>query len=267
MALLENLQTVLAGQVGLAGLYFEDLADGETLAINADEPFPGASVIKVPLLVEIMRRAAAGELDLAQTSHFPLNEARFRETDSSGILTHLTSPVTLSLQDLCVLMIIESDNIATNALYDLAPDANHTLAGLGLTRTRLTHPIRDFPRLRADDANPITAREIAELYKRIYRGELPNSAAMLAILKDQHASALMPGLLLDDESITFAHKTGGVKGVLHDTGLILTDRFACTLSLLSKRNPSRVAAGLALAKCAKLIFDYLQEKHLGITHA
>ncbi|MBL8055103.1 MAG: serine hydrolase [Anaerolineales bacterium] len=257
----DDLQAALAGRTGLAGVYFEDLADGETLALHADEPFPGASVIKVPLLVEIMRRAAAGELDLAQTLHFPLNEDRFRETDSSGILTHLTSPVTLSLRDLCLLMIIESDNVATNALYDLAPDANQTLAGLGLTRTRLTHPIRDFPRLRADDANPVTAREIGALYRDIYHSRLPNSALMLEILTEQHAASLMPALLLDDETLVFAHKTGSVKGVLHDTGLILGPGWAAVLCLLSKRNPARVPAGQALAEAARLVVEYLRAKH------
>jgi len=259
--LVTAVQAELAAFPGTFGFYFEDLADGEVVSLNPNVPFPGASVIKVPLMVEIFRRAEAGELALEQKIHLPLHEARYRETDSSGILTHLTSPVDLSIADLCMLMIIESDNIATNVLYELAPQANGALEKLGLSQTRLTHPIVDFVQLRRDDANPITPREIARLYTLIYRKQLPGSDDMLAILKEQHAESLIPALLSDEVGVTFAHKTGGVQGVMHDTGLVWTERFAYVVALLTKGGQASVPTRQALARASKVVFETMRGKY------
>lgn len=245
---------------GVPGAYFCDLGDGEAHSLNPDEPFPGASVMKVPLLVELARLANLGELDLTERVMLPLDQPEYRSTDSSGILTHLTTPIALSILDLCTLMIIESDNIATNLLYDRAPQVNATLAALGLRQTRVTHPIVDFVRLRADDANPITAREMGELYAAIHRRTLPNSALLFEILREQHSESLIPAYLRDEEGVTFAHKTGGVQGVMHDTGLVLTERFAYVLCLLTKRGTNKVETTRLMATTSQNIYDYMQKK-------
>ncbi len=169
--LLDRLRAGIESRVarcdGIVGLYVEDLATGETIAIEPDRQFPVASVIKVPILWDLFARADEGRLDLRTRLRLP--ELR---VGGGGTLEHLSPEAELSLRDLALFMVTESDNDATNALIDhLGIDGvNARLDALGLPRTRLRRRMMDLDAARAGRENVSTPREMAALMKRVRSG-------------------------------------------------------------------------------------------------
>jgi beta-lactamase class A len=242
----------------ILGLYVEDLSDGECLDLDADRLFPLASVIKTPIMAHCMRA-----LDLAETIDLELSAPEFSQEDGSGVLTYLTSRVTLNMRDLIALSIIESDNLATNVLIRRAGmDAiNQTMRDLGMAQTRLTHLIEDFPTLRQPGSNPGTPRDLGKLYRAIFRGELPNSAMMIDILCKQKYTSRLPYFLPDLDDLRVGHKTGTLNTLTHDSGLVLCPRFNYTICAFVQHDSITANASLLIARCSELVYRYMEQKH------
>ncbi|HEX2315958.1 MAG TPA: serine hydrolase [Thermomonospora sp.] len=117
-----------------------DVDTGRRVGVRPDEPVVVASVMKLPLLVALHRRAAAGALDL--TERVTLRPAD-RTAGPTG-LAMLRDEVTISLRDLAALMITVSDNAAADALFARVGVAtvNAVLADLGLHRTHVAGDCR-----------------------------------------------------------------------------------------------------------------------------
>ncbi len=112
-------------------LYVKFTASGEEIRVKADKLMDSMSTIKIPILVTLFRLVDAGELDLAQT--FSL-ETRFKRF-GTGVLQYMDDGMIFTLRDAATLMIIESDNTATDYCYQAigGPDAvNATMRELGL---------------------------------------------------------------------------------------------------------------------------------------
>ena len=189
-----------------------DLSDGAAFGVNADVVFPQFSAIKIPILVELFRRADAEPNLLAQ--RLRVNAAN--RTGGSGILGAFGDDSSeLSLYDLAVLMIALSDNTATNLLIDtLGMDAiNQTIAALGHTRTRLQRKMIRPEASARDEENLSTPAEAAALMHQLARGKLPLSAqaaarvrAILEIDKPDPARDPLPA------DLRMAFKPGGGPG-------------------------------------------------------
>jgi outer membrane protein len=121
------------------GLYAKNLDTGEVLAVNADQRFPTASLIKVAVMVETYHQLAEGKLrrDTSLTL-----KASDKAGDETVPLNVLHAGTTLTVGDLLPLMIAWSDNTATNLLVGLVGTANvdKCLDSYGLTQTRLYRP-------------------------------------------------------------------------------------------------------------------------------
>ena len=130
----QNLQARLRPQMdafpGVAGVAVRDVTDGGGLSLNGDEVFPTASTIKIHVLVQLLALAEAREVDMTE----PIALDPSTVVQGSGILWHMTGPVTLSLRDITTLMILVSDNTATDICID---GTNALLRSLGLTATTL----------------------------------------------------------------------------------------------------------------------------------
>lgn len=112
-------------------LYVKYTASGDEIRVNADKMMDSMSTIKIPILVTLFRMADAGELDLARTYAL---ETRFKRF-GTGILQYMDDGMIFTLRDAATLMIIESDNTATDYCYEAVggPDAvNATMRQLGL---------------------------------------------------------------------------------------------------------------------------------------
>jgi beta-lactamase class A len=125
-------------------IYVEELTSGETVAIDADAVYETFSVIKVPLMATVLQRVADGKLSLDQRLALRLDQRRI----PSGVLYALDPGLRPTIRDLITLMIIVSDNVATDALGDLVGrDAvTRHMEELGLPRTRLRFSDLDWDR-------------------------------------------------------------------------------------------------------------------------
>ena len=212
----------LPGKISLVAWQGET---GERLEYHPDLPQVAASVIKIPVMVEAFRRREAGLLDFSE-------EVTLRPEDkmpSCGALTYMHDGLRVQVRDLVTLMIILSDNTATNLLIDrLGIDAvNRTARELGLSAgTCLRRRLFDAERSRQGIENTVTAGDMAALLDKMLRGDLISPAAsaeMLRILGDQRLNGKMP-FYLHSRGIGCAHKTGEDDGITHDVGIIQTEQ-------------------------------------------
>lgn len=204
---------------GRAGLYCQDLSTGKEWSVRGEEAFEAASVIKLPILVELFRQLAAGEA--REEESFTIGEAD--KLPSCGALNYLHTGLSVTLMDLAVLMIIVSDNTATNLLIRrLGMDnINSTIREMGMTTTRLRRLLFDSEASARGVKNTVSPAEIGRLLAALYRGEVVSPAAsarMLSILGDQRLNGKFPFWL--DGKVKCAHKTGEDSGITHDVGIL-----------------------------------------------
>ena len=204
---------------GKVGVYYRPL-DGEAVGFNEDLPLIAASVIKLPVMVEAVRCIEVGELDPDERVTVP-PEAKL---PSCGALTYLHDELTVTAMDLITLMIILSDNTATNLLIDrLDMEAvNRTMAELDIPGIALRRKLFDAEQSRRGVENTVTARGIGLLLTRMATGTLLGGKAdsqMMSILKNQRLNGKLP-FFLHGRGVKIAHKTGEDDGITHDVGVV-----------------------------------------------
>jgi beta-lactamase class A len=206
-------------QSRLTAIASVDLTNGDRFGVHESLVFPQGSAIKVPILVELYRQAEAGLLTVDERIRIDRADAvagsqlqHFRDGGSE-----------LSLHDLAVLMIIVSDNMATNLLIDRLGMNNVTraMADLGLPETKLQRKmIRPEESARGNE-NLSTPQESATLMERIYRCDLGigRSACreLRAVLEIPHAGAIQDAV---PAGIVVGQKTGSITGVAVNWGYV-----------------------------------------------
>ena len=177
-----DLQRLAAAAPGVVGISVVDLSSGQRFGVNEGLVFPQGSAIKIPILIELYRRADLGELRL--TDRLPVR--RDNQVGGSGLLQYFADGGSeMSVHDLAVAMIVLSDNSATNILIDrLGMDrVSRTMAELGAGQTKLQRKmIRPEESARGNE-NLSTPAEAADLMVRIARCHLPLATASCAGLK------------------------------------------------------------------------------------
>lgn len=136
-----ELSRIGSGYSGTWTAAVTDLKSGVHIAIDEDAIMPTASLIKVPVLVALYRAARDGKLALADRTTY--EQAHYCR--GSGVLQHMTPGVEMSVRDAAMLMIVISDNAATNMCIDLVglDEINNTMGELGLHRTHLLQRLGD----------------------------------------------------------------------------------------------------------------------------
>jgi len=211
---LVEIATRLDGELGYCII---DLTSGERLARLGTRPFPTASTIKIAVLYELFAQADEQRLRLDEARPLP-DVAR---AAGSGVLQHLESPV-LSLTDYATLMIMLSDNSATNTLIDaVGMDAvNRRMRGLGLEQTWLQRRMIDTEAARAGRENLASPCDVARLLEAIHTGKgvsTSSQAGMLAILRKPKSTPFTRAI---PAGIPVASKPGGLDGVSVDAALV-----------------------------------------------
>ncbi|GAB3887143.1 serine hydrolase [Spirosoma agri] len=186
---------------------------------RADERVPSASVIKLPIMIEIMERVRAGLLDLDKM-HSLLDSEK---TGGDGVLKTYPHQRQVSYRDMLRLMLIQSDNTATNIfINELGRDAiNRRIRQLGLTKTQLNRVMMDTLAARQGRENYVTAGEMNVLLEKIYRKQVatPNLCdQMIDILKQNEDTVTIPRLL--PKGTVVAHKTGTLPYVRGDAAIV-----------------------------------------------
>lgn len=226
---------------GKMSVFVDDL-QGHTVEVGADEEFETASTIKAFILAALYLQAQRGKADLAEEITY--EQSQF--VDGSGMLRALGVGAKLKVKDTATMMIICSDNIATNMIIDyLGLDTiNACIRELGFAHTVLHNPLH-FDRYRR--LGTTTPRDYAALFARIAKGELVSreaSAEMLAILRQQHYNTMLthdfPQYYLDCEEtgapelIWVASKSGSMNACRNDGGIVHTPYGEYVIVLMNK---------------------------------
>lgn len=226
----ENVSAVEHSVDGVMGVTIVDLQTGERLGWNQDAVFPIASAIKLPILIELLRQsqlAAAGTPGLARLT----DSYAWRRQDviaDSNILAGLSAGAVLSNQDLATFMVVVSDNGATNVLIDRVhlESVNSLLGRLALSHTRLRRKMVDSQAVRRGLENTSTPAELAQLWEKLYRGQLLDAAhtelalRLLSLRKADFLSAELP----EELGLRIASKPGSLDGARTDAGIIWAGR-------------------------------------------
>ena len=160
---------------GVVGYAIVDLTNGDRFERQAAQPFPTASTIKLAVLYELLKQADEKRLRLDEPKPIPPS----LRVGGSGVLQQLSNPV-LSLRDCAVLMMMASDNTATNLLIDRLgiAEINAAIRAAGLERTELWGRI-DSSAFSGDKAGlgVATPGELVRFFRRLRRGELLGTEA------------------------------------------------------------------------------------------
>ena len=238
----------------------KDLDTGDAILFHADRRVKTASVIKFPMLIHVATAVSRGELSWEELLTLRAEE----KVDGSGVLTQLTAGITLSLRDICVLMMVLSDNTATNMVIERLGTApiNATIAALGCPGTVVFRKSYspDTPESAEFGLGSTTPADQISLLERVARGEigsLEESGNVEKMLEAQQYRDCIPRYL--PEEWKYAGKTGSIDGVRNDVGLITTPagrRFALAIfcqNLTDLRWTADNAGHIACARAARLL--------------
>jgi beta-lactamase class A len=214
------------------GVYFHDLAGGDSLTLGAATRFHAASTMKVPVMIQLFRDRDAGLLSLddsiivTNTFHSIVDGSPYQldKADDSDSSLYARVGERVAIGALIELMETVSSNLATNLLIGRvdASRANATAHSLGADSILVLRGVEDGKAYRAGLSNTTTARDLGVLLAAIAEGRAASAAScreMLAILGRQRFNEGIPAGL--PAGTTVYHKTGWIaKVVYHDAALV-----------------------------------------------
>ena len=251
-----RLREIAGGVHGAMGVAVLDLKSGEHFAINENLIFPQGSAIKIPILLEVYKQASADKLKLSDLRW--LNKTD--QVGGSGVLFELGDHTSqLSIRDLGVLMIVLSDNTATNMLIELVgmENVNKMLAALGLQQTRLQRKMLNTAASGRGEENIATPAEAARIMEILYRGEFLNRQvcdAILAILKKPKSGSINAALPAD---IPVAFKPGGISGVATEWAIVYLKERPYVVVVMENYAMGEEAA-TAMKEISRTLYDYFR---------
>lgn len=258
-ALKQRLEHIAAGFHGHLTLYAEQLNTGRTVALDADRPVQTASVIKLAILYEAMEEVRSGKLRWDQKLVLAPGDA----VSGSGVLAFFDAPLQLTLKDVLSMMIIVSDNTATNLAIDTigVGPVNARMEAIGLRNTHLYKKVMKPPTepMPADQLKfglgKTTAREMATLMARIGLCQLgPESGSSpslsstdvaicdvaLSMLRNQFYRNTIPrfleGVDTSETGSAIASKTGSLDAVRNDVAIVAGKEGPMVLSIFTYGN-------------------------------
>lgn len=296
MSLQQTIEKILAETSATFGVSIKHTATKEEVNINENKPFQMASVFKVPILLTLYEKAFNGEIDLTERVEITEED----EVPGSGVIQEMDPGINLTIKDLATLMIIVSDNLATDKLYHMLGKESiaQTLVNHGLddiyihqsTWDLLSYAVGVKPKSFSKDAldelnerlfsdkeeyrddivfkedvtnNMSTPRAMTRLYEMLDNKQFISaecSEAVLDILSRQQMSQRIPGRL--PFGTKAAHKTGSIGSAINDAGIVYLpdDKGAYIISLFSVDNETSVAGVDIASRISKAAYDYFLEQ-------
>jgi beta-lactamase class A len=253
---------------GKVAIAVKHLGSGESYCLNADEPMPTASLIKLPVMLEVYQQAEEGKVKLTD----PVTLHKEDKVPGSGILTyHFSDGATFCLRDACRLMIAYSDNTATNLVLDkigIMP-VNKRMEAWGYPNTKIN----------AKSFRGSTTSVAPERTKKYGLGST-TAREMVALLEDletcKHCRPVVKQIILghlrkcDDkdkftrflpDTVDLPHKTGSVSNARTDAGIMYLPSGAIVLCVLTNENEDTRwkpdnAGNEFCAKVAKEVYEH-----------
>lgn len=279
-ALREAILKCAAEQGVRVGVAARHLGTGAKVEINADSLFPTASVIKLPILVALFHQFELRRLDPLEPVELDTGQAR----PGSGVLQYLRGGTALPLIDVATLMIILSDNTATNYVIDrlgLEHEAkleavNGRMRELGLTRTKLLNKLYSWEtKKKTEEARRFgigvsSPGDMALLLSEIAGGTAEVGHAcdsIIMILRHQQDVQLAARYLpfRDDSTLWIGNKTGSLDGVKNDVGIVSGAGGMYVYAIFcdeSRAEGEEVdnPATVAVAKISRMLYDAFERR-------
>jgi beta-lactamase class A len=236
---------------------------------NAEEGFPAASVIKLPMLIDALGLVQAGSLRLED--RYPMKASD--HASGSGVLQVMQAGLEPTLRDLLALMIVVSDNTATNMTLDILGGVDATnarFAKMGLETSRVLGKLQVAWEFKTEAQRQgilaeITPLETVELLEKLWHGQLLGPEMReraLEILGEQQYTEIIERYL--PEGTKTATKSGSITGVRNDVGIVYAPR-PYAVALASKgssdhREHMDNEGVLTLARVSKLLYEFTQAR-------
>ena len=254
----KEIEKIISQVEGKVCVNFYDLNKNNGFSINGDKKVLSASMIKLLILTELMKKISEDKFSLSDT----IMMANFMKTEGDGVLKELNTGHHFTLKELATLMIIVSDNQATNILIDFLGMENINLLGkeLGLRATFLERGMMDAEARENGYDNYTSADDISLLLKLIYQEKLIDKEAsqlMLDILLRQQQGERLQRYLPND--IKIAHKCGDLKNVENDAGIIWTRSKKYILVVLVSFVKNNLEAKQIIGEISRYIYKKMEE--------
>ena len=271
----EKIKEICQEVNGTYGLYISLPERGEKLTIRADDRFNSASTIKIPLLALLLKDFADGRLDPAKPE--PIWEGN--RVGGSGILNSLSDHYMLTLYDYAVLMMIVSDNSATNQIIQAVSRdrANEFFAENGWQNTHLAGKLYCRKPLLPngeEDFNQTTAGDLGDMLERVLAGTMVSSQVseqMMQIMAAQQLGVFCQSLPLrrvpdtrkplppvPEDRVLMCHKGGSLEGkVLHDAAILLLPNGEKAVMTMMTATPDNDITRTVISKVSRAVYDSL----------
>ena len=254
----KEIEKIISQVEGSVCINFYDLNKNNVFSINGDKKVLSASTIKLLILAELMKKISENKFSLSDT----IMIADSMKTGGDGVLKELNTGHHFTLKELATLMIIVSDNQATNILIDFLGMENINQLGkeLDLKETFLGRKMMDIEARKKGYDNYTCADDISLLLKLIYQEKLINKEAsqlMLDILLRQQQGERLQRYLPSD--IKIAHKCGDLDNLENDGGIIWLGDRAYILVVLTNGMPN-LQCKQTIGKISKFVYDKMEEQ-------
>ena len=245
---------------GVVGYEVLDLTSNERFGQLERAVFPTASTIKLAIVYELFKQADEGRVKLDDR----ITLDRAKAVGGSGVLAAMGTP-TLSVRDYAALMVMLSDNTATNVLIDLvgAGSVTQRMAGLGLGATKLRRRMMDLEAARRGDENVSTPAEVVRLLQILHTGNGLTPASRdqaLDLLKKTKISRLRAGL---PPGVEAANKPGELEGVRVDAGIVFAKNRPYALCVMTTYLKSEEEGEHAIVDISRAVYEYFSRLGAG----
>ena len=267
----DQVKPIVASFKGKVSLFAKNLDTGETYSLNADERVRTASTIKIAVMIEAFARVAEGKAkwsdDLVLTKE--------KKVSGSGILGELSDGLHLTLRDAINLMMILSDNTATNLVLDVltTDGVNARMESLGFKQIKINRKIGSGgesaagkdPENKKFGLGVATPREMVLVMEKLERGEIISAAAskeMINLMKrEQGRNAI--GRSLPD--VAMASKYGALDRLRSAIGILYTKKGRIAMAISCDDMPEVMwsvdnPAYLLMSKLSEVLVEGLRSR-------
>jgi len=236
-----SLEQMAAGHGGVVGISVRNLDTGEALSIRGHETFPSASLIKVAVMVALFHEVEEGRMQLDERTTMIARD----RVGGSGILKHMQSGTSLTMEDAAWLMITLSDNTATNLILDKLDvrPVGAKMEALGLPHSKIHSKTFRRETSIAMDSSVVyglgvtTPDETVELFRLLHEGKAVSPAldslSLEILLANQDRNMLTRWL---PPGTPVAHKSGTVDRARNDCGILYTPTAPIAICVMTREN-------------------------------
>jgi len=233
------------------GIFIWDFSTGQYVDINADQEFPTASIVKIPILLQLFRRAELGFANLNDR----MSLAEYNITGGSGYLQYKPVGTVFPIHHLARLMIQESDNTATNMILSTVGginELNRVLRSWGFSKTHMSDLLPDLY-----GTNVSTPKDMGTMLFNLDNSDfltLKSRAAIVDIMSHVRNRFLIQAGLPDNAQ--FIHKSGDIGTMLGDAGIVmLPDGRKYIIVIMVKRPWNLYSAKEFIINASKITYN------------